>query len=126
MAGRPASDTTPAGGGCGLDLEEAELVFVVADQEVLGLLVVVQHHGVVFASDAGGLVSAERGAGRAGVVVVHPDTACLDFPARPVGDVPVAGPYTGPESVQSVVGDADGVVVVAELRHGHDRAKDLF
>ena len=34
-----------------VDLEEAELVFAVADQKVLGLLVVVEHHLVSLATD---------------------------------------------------------------------------
>jgi hypothetical protein len=40
--------------------EEAERVLRVADQQVLGLLVVVQHHLVVLPADAGLLVAAER------------------------------------------------------------------
>ena len=114
----------PARVCCGL--EEAELVLVVADQEVLGLLVVVQHHRVVLAADAGGLVAAERGTGRVGVVVVDPHAAGLDFPAGAVGDVAVAGPDAGAEAVEGVVGDAHGVVVVAEAGHGHHRAEDLL
>ena len=49
--------------------EEAQRVDVVADQEVLGLLVVVEHHFVGFAADTGLLVATEGGVRRVQVVV---------------------------------------------------------
>ena len=44
--------------------EEAERIDVVADEQVLGLLVVVEHHLVGFATDTGLLVATERGVRR--------------------------------------------------------------
>jgi len=49
-----------------LALEESQRVRTVAHQEVLGLLVVTEHHLVVLPSDPRLLVSAERRARRAG------------------------------------------------------------
>src|SRR6266540_4103858 len=85
--------------------EQAERLGAVADQQVLGLAVVIEHHGVVLPADAGDLVPAERGAGWVLVVAVRPDPAGLDAAAHPVGAVAVAGPHTGTESVEGVVGD---------------------
>src|SRR6478609_6721117 len=50
-----------------LGSEEAERLGVIADQQALGLAVVLEHHLVVLAADAGGLVAAERRVG--GVLV---------------------------------------------------------
>src|SRR6478735_622030 len=52
--------------------EEAESLARVAHQQVLGLLVVVQHHQVVLAPDAGLLVAAERRMRGVLVVAVRP------------------------------------------------------
>ena len=41
--------------------KEAQRIDVVADQQVFGLLVVVEHHFVVFTADTGLLVATERG-----------------------------------------------------------------
>ena len=60
------------------DLEEPKLVGVVADQHVLGLLIVVQHHLVRLAPDAGLLVAAKGRMGGIGVIVVDPDPASLE------------------------------------------------
>ena len=67
--------------GLGRRSEEAELLRAVADQEVLGLLVVIEHHLVGLAADARLLVAAERRMRRIGMVAVGPDAAGLD--ARP-------------------------------------------
>src|SRR5712691_904027 len=53
------------------DSEEAELLGAVADQHVLGLLVVVEHHLVGFAADARLLVAAERRMCGIGVIAAH-------------------------------------------------------
>src|SRR5690606_8102037 len=83
-------------------LEEAELLRGVADQEVLGLLVVLEHLRVGLTSDAGALVPAERGVRGVGVVAVGPHTAGLDGAARAVRGVDVAAPHTGAEAVKGV------------------------
>src|SRR5699024_4525473 len=58
--------------------EEAELVRRVRHQQVLRLLVVVEHHPVVLATDAGLLVATERGVRRVLVIAVGPDPAGLN------------------------------------------------
>src|SRR5205823_1612966 len=70
--------------------EETELGGAVADQQVLGLLVVVEHHLVVLPADAGVLVPAERRVGGVRVVVVRPHPSGLDLPAGAVRRVDVA------------------------------------
>ena len=97
---RPASN-----GRSGAELEEAQLVRAVTDQQVLGLLIVVQHHAVVLASDARLLVAAEGRVGGVGVVAVGPDSTGLDAATKAVGAVDIAGPDSGAEAVEGVVGD---------------------
>src|SRR5450631_4541872 len=86
-------------------LEEPECVLGVADQKVLGLLVVLQHHQVGLATDTGVLVAAEGGVRRVGVIVVHPDPAGLDVAAGAVGRVAVAGPDACTQPEDRVVRD---------------------
>src|SRR5436853_234929 len=69
---------SPAPAGSHRSSEEPELLRAVADQHVLGLLVVIEHHLVGFAADTGLLVSAERRMGRIGVIAIGPDAAGLD------------------------------------------------
>src|SRR5215470_16936380 len=85
--------------------EEPELARRVADQQVLGLLVVLEHHLVILAADAGLLVAAEGGVRRVQVIAVRPHPAGLDRPAQAIGGVHVPGPYAGPQAVQRVIGD---------------------
>src|SRR3990167_6193229 len=64
--------------------EEAHRLRIVGDQEVLGVLVVGQHHLVVLAADAGLLVAPERGVRRVQVVAVGPHAAGLERAAGAV------------------------------------------
>ena len=123
MLGVGGADGTaaPLGGS-----EEAELLRAVADQQVLGLLVVVEHHLVVLAADARLLVAAERRVRGIGVVAVGPDPARLDAAAEAVGAVHVAGPDAGAEAVERVVGDRQRLGVVLEGRDREDRPEDLL
>ena len=59
-------------------LKEAELLGAVAYQQVLGLLIVVEHHAVRLAANAGLLISAEGCVRRIGMVAVDPHAARLD------------------------------------------------
>jgi hypothetical protein len=62
------------------------LLLAVADQHVLGLLVVVGHHAVVLPPDARLLVSAEGRVSGIQVVAVGPDPSGLDgWPVTGVG-----------------------------------------
>src|SRR6218665_3638351 len=58
--------------------EEAERLGRVADQHVLGLLVVVEHHLVRLAADARLLVAAEGRVCRIGMVAIGPHATGLD------------------------------------------------
>src|SRR5450759_3770028 len=86
-------------------LEEAERLGAVADQQVLRLAVVVEHHPVVLPADAGDLVTTESRTCRIRVIAVRPDAARLDLAAHLVRPVPVARPDTGAQAVEGVVGD---------------------
>src|SRR6516225_7290493 len=85
--------------------EEAELLRAVADQEVFGLLVVIEHHLVGFTPDARLLVAAERRMRRIGVIAVGPDPTGLDGAAEAVAAVGVPAPDAGAEAIERVVGD---------------------
>src|SRR6478672_10894550 len=85
--------------------EEAHRLRVVAHQQVLGLLIMLEHHLVVFTADARLLVTAERGMRRIQVIAVRPYAAGVDFAADAEGTRGVARPQAGAEAVQRVVGD---------------------
>lgn len=75
-----------------IPLEEAQLLRRIRHQQVLRLLIVIQHHPVVLPPDPRLLVAAESGVRRVGVVAVRPDAARLDRSARAVRLAAVAGP----------------------------------
>src|ERR1700682_1878396 len=87
--------------------EEPLRLIAIGDEQVFGLLVVVEHHLVVLAADARLLVAAERRMGRVQVVAVGPHPAGLDIAPGPVSGIAVAAPHPGPQPVEGVVGDAD-------------------
>src|SRR3989344_1142966 len=106
--------------------EQAESALVVRDEQVLGLLVMVEHRLVVFAPEARRLVSAESGVGGILVIAVGPDPAGLNRAAQPVSSVAVAGPDTSTQAVGGVVGDRDRFLDRLEGRHRQDRTEDLL
>src|SRR5574343_1260403 len=79
-------------------LEEAQLVFRVGNEQVLRLLVMVEHDLVGLAADTGFLVAAEGSVGRVGVVAVGPDAAGLDGATHTVGYVAVTAPHASAEA----------------------------
>src|ERR1700756_3844275 len=83
-------------------LEETQRLLAIADEQILGLLVVVEHHLVSLATDAGLFAAAECRMRRIGVVTIRPHAAGLDFPAEAIGTRTVASPYTGAETVQRI------------------------
>src|SRR4051794_7023987 len=85
-------------------LKEAHGAGAIADQLILGLLVVIEHHAMVFAADAGLLVTAECGMRGIEVVAVRPHAAGVNFATEGVGAVHVTGPDAGSETIKSVVG----------------------
>src|ERR1700720_4943243 len=94
--------------------EEPLGLIAVGDEQVLGLLVVVEHHLVVLAADARLLVATERRMGRVLAVAVGPHPAGLNITPAPVGGIAVAAPDPSTQAVEGVVGDRDGVVVIGE------------
>src|SRR6185436_6028659 len=106
--------------------EETELLRAVADQQVFGLLVVIQHHLVGLAADTRLLVTAERGMRRIGMVAIGPDAACLDGAAETIEPARIAAPDTGAETVERVVGDRKRFVVILEGRDRNHRSENLL
>src|SRR3984885_3786567 len=106
------------GSGTTAPSEKAERFGAVADEQVLRLAVVIQHHEVVLASDARDLVATERGTCRVLVIAVRPDTTRLDTAAHLVRPGAVPGPDTGAQPVEGVIRDRQRVRVVGE---GGDR-----
>src|SRR5580700_2849869 len=94
--------------------EQPERFGAVADEQVLRLAVVIEHHEVVLAADTRDLVAAERGACRVLVVAVRPDATGLDAAAHLVCPGTVSGPDTGAQPVEGVVRDRQRVRVVGE------------
>src|ERR1019366_3118994 len=74
-------------------LKESHRLGAVADQQILGLLIVVQDHLVRLAPEAGLLVSAECRARRIHVIAVRPAAAGLDLPANAIQVVHVPRPH---------------------------------
>src|SRR5579863_4616972 len=97
---------------CSLFLEEAELLRAVADQHVLGLLIVIEHHAMSFAADAGLLVSAKRCMGRIGVIAVDPHAPGLDAAAKTMNTVYVARPQARAQAVERVVGNFKSIGLI--------------
>src|SRR5262249_47685269 len=99
---RAAASVTKTRGGAAALSEEAESIGAVADQQVLGLLVVVHDHLVRFATEAGGFVAAERRVCRIHVVAVGPHASGLDLAADPVCDGAIARPDARTQPVNRV------------------------
>src|SRR5712691_7449047 len=106
--------------------EEAELLRAVADQQVLGLLVVIEHHLVGFATDTRLLVAAEGGMRRIGMIAIGPDAARLDGAAEAIEPARIAAPDTGTEAVERVVGDRERLVVIPEGRDRNHRPENFL
>ncbi len=60
------------------------------------------------------------------MVAVGPHPSSLDGAAHAVGDIAVATPHTGAETVKGVVGDSQGFGFILESGHGQYRSKNLF
>src|ERR1022692_3115865 len=106
-------------------LEEAELLRAVTHQEVLGLLIVVEHHAVGFAADAGLLVSSKGSVCRISVVAVDPHASGLNAASQTMAAIDVSSPETGAEAVEGVVGDFERVGFVLECGNGDDGPEDF-
>ena len=84
-------------------LEEAQFIGAIAYQQVLCLLVVIQHHLMVFTTNARLLIAAKRCVRWIGVIVVHPNAACLDGATKAVTGVHVTRLLVGSTVLRSTV-----------------------
>jgi hypothetical protein len=64
----------------------------------------IQHHFVVFSPESGLFVTTEWRVGGVSVVVVYPHPTGLYRSGNLVELMRITGPYTGPESVERIVG----------------------
>jgi hypothetical protein len=107
-------------------LEKSHRFLVVRDEHVFVVAVMVEHHFVVFASEARFFVAAERGVRRVIVIAVDPDATGFDGARNLIKLVRVARPDARAETVKRVVGDFDRFGFVFESRHRRDRTEDFF
>src|ERR1700691_1788321 len=75
-------------------LDEDQRLGAVADQNVLRLLVMVEHHLMSLSADSGLLVAAEGGMRWIRMIAIGPDPACLDAAAETIGGVQIPGPHS--------------------------------
>src|ERR1700682_4375045 len=109
-----------------LNLEEAQRLGRIAHQDVLRVLIVLEHHLVVFATNTRLLVAAKSSVRRIGVIAIRPYAAGLNLASELVGTIAISGPHACAEAVKRVVGDCERVRFVLELRDRNDRSEDLF
>jgi len=107
-------------------LEEAEGLGAVADQQVLGLAVVVEDHLVGLTAETRLLVAAEGCAGGIEVIAVGPDATGLDATAETISVRAIAGPDARAEAVGGVIRDLERFFDGGELGDREDGSKDLF
>src|SRR5580692_8274358 len=112
--------------GCSPRLEEAQFLRAIADQHVLGLLIMIEHHLVVLPPDTGLFVAAESGVRGIQVVAIHPNSACLDTPSEAMAAVRVSAPNTRAQAIERIVSDGERLALIAERRYGEHRSEDLF
>ena len=93
--------------------EEAERLLPVADEQILRLLIVVEHHLVGFTPDARLLVSAEGRMRRIRVVAVRPHATGVDRAAEAVSPraVPCPDPGARPYTVSLAISSASSSVL---------------
>src|SRR5690349_21015511 len=85
-------------------LEEPHCLGAIADQLVLGLLIMIEHELVVLAPDTRLLVTSKSSMSRIQVIAIRPDPASLDRATKSVGTVQIASPDAGPQTVERVIG----------------------
>jgi hypothetical protein len=107
-------------------LEKAEGLGAVADQEVLGLAIVIEDHLVGLTAETRFLVTTEGSARGIQVIAVGPDASGLDAAAQTIGVRAVAGPDAGTEAIGGIVGDLERFFNGGELGDREDGSKDLF
>src|SRR4051794_31117589 len=106
--------------------EEPQCFGRIADQQVLRLLIVIQHHLVGLAADPELFVSSERRVRGIGVITVRPDATGLDCAAHAVARVGIAGPHAGTETVQCVVRNLQRLTLILESGDRYDWPEDLL
>ena len=96
------------------------------NHNVLHLSIVLQNNLMGLAADSRLLVSAEWRAGRDGVIRVHPHTACFDCAADTDSPVDIAGLHGTAQSVLTLIGHMDDLLLILKFHHNCYRSEDLF
>ena len=86
-------------------LKEAESFRAVAYQQVLGLLIVIEHHPMVFAAKSRLLIAAKRRVRRIEVVAIGPDASGLDGAAEAIGGVDASCPHASAKPIEGIIGN---------------------
>src|SRR5437773_671836 len=63
---------------------------------------------------------------RIGMIAIYPNTACLYGPWHLVHFMGISCPHTGAQSVQRIIGNADGFVHCFESSNRRNRPKNFF
>ena len=84
-------------------LEEPERFRAVAHQDILRLLVMIEHHFVRFPSHTGFFISAESRVCGIRVVAIGPYASGLDASPETIGSIQIARPNAGTQAVGRVV-----------------------
>ena len=95
-------------------LEKSSWIWIVGDQQVLGLLVVIKHHEVVLTTNSRLLISTESRVSWLVVVLIHPHTTSLDGASCTVNSVLITAPHTCTQAVVGVISNPDGFIEVLE------------
>ncbi len=98
-------------------LEKSHCFLVVRDEHIFVIAVMVEHHFVVFASEARFFVAAKRRVCRVIVIAIDPDATGFNGSRNLVKLVRVARPNARAKSVKRVVGDFDGFGFRFESRY---------
>ena len=90
------------------------------------LAVVLKHHLMRFATDAGLLVAAKRRVSRQFIVSVDPHTSGTNASRHTQGTIDIARPHGAAETIFGVVGHGNNLFFRTELDHHGDRPEDFI
>lgn len=107
-------------------LEEAHRLFIVGNEHIFVVAVVVKHHFVIFSAETALFITAERRVSGIIVIAIDPDASGFDGARDLVKLVRVACPDSRAETVKRVVGDFDRFGFVFESRDRSHGTEDFF
>ena len=109
-----------------MTLKEPQGRLAVAHQQVLGLLIMIEHHAMGFAPVAGLLVASKGRMRGIEMIAIHPDPTGLYVTPHLIGGMRVSGPDAGTQPIETVICNREGFLFVLESCDGNHRAKDFL